>query len=159
MSEPVAVRVRDCECPGTPHGEEGDVVFLAPTLSLEGGLEATADIRVAVHDGKVIAKRWRVTFVRYGAIGWNWLDADGEPLPFDVEVLLADYTLALPVSEKANDLYGESVVRPLLAKPKTTSPPGATGGSTSPTLRSIPSPRKRSSPATSAGKPSAVKTA
>jgi hypothetical protein len=159
MSDPVAVRVRDCECPGTPHGEEGDVVFLAPTLSLEGGLEATADIRVAVHDGKVIAKRWRVTFVRYGAIGWNWLDADGEPLPFDVDVILADYSLALPVSEKADELYGESVVRPLVAKPKTTSRHGRTADSTSPTLRSITPRRKSSSPGTSAGRPSAAKTA
>lgn len=154
MSSPVRVRVRDCACPGSPHGEEGDVVFLAPTLSLEGGLEGQADIRAAVGNGTALAKRWRVTFVRYGAIGWNLVDEEGEPVPFDVDAILADFALAYPVSEAADDLYGESVVRPLLARRKTTSPPGPTVVSTSATPRPIRSPRRSSSAGSSDGTPS-----
>lgn len=149
MAELVPVRVRDCACPDAPHGE-GDVVYVAPTPSLQLGLEAQRDIRESLGSGSMLAERWLVTFVRYGAMGWNFLDADGEPLPFDVDVLLADYTLASPVAEKCDELYGEAVTRPLLARLRAISQRGRTAGSTSPTTGSTPKPRRRSSPATSA---------
>lgn len=148
MTEPTSVRVRDCACPGTPH-PDGDVVYLAPKLSLAGGLAADFDIRKAAGDGTFLAQLWQVTFVRYGAIGWNLVDEDG-PVDFDVNALLEDYTLARPVAEAADDLYGEAVMRPLVARLKATSPRGRTNGSTSVTQPSTSKPRVRSSRATTA---------
>lgn len=148
MAELVAVRVRDCACPDGVH-EGGDLVFLAPTPSLQLGLEAQRDIRESLGSGSMLAERWLVTFVRYGAIGWNFEDGDG-PMPFDVETILADFSLASPVAERADELYGEAVTRPLLARLRTISQRGPTAGSTSRTTGSTPKPRKRSSRATTA---------
>jgi hypothetical protein len=149
MSEPVEVRVRGCECPGSPH-PDGDVVYLAPKLSLAGGLAASADISAALGNGTMLAQLWQVTFVRYGAIGWNWLDEDGDPVPFDVNVLLDDYDLASPVAEKADELYGDTVARPFLTRLKAISQRGRTASSTSPTSPSTTKRRARSSRATTA---------
>lgn len=149
MTEPIAVRVRDCECPGQPHTDTGDIVYLAPKLSLAGGLAADFDIRKAAGDGTFLAQLWQVTFVKYGAVGWNFVDADG-PLDFDVDALLEDYTLAQPVAEAADDLYGEAVMRPLVARLKAISPRGRTNGSTSATRPSTSKPHARSSRSTSA---------
>jgi hypothetical protein len=149
MTEPVGVRVRGCECPGSPH-PDGDVVYLAPKLSLAGGLAASADISAALGNGTMLAQLWQVTFVRYGAIGWNWLDEDGDPVPFDVNVLLDDYDLASPVAEKADELYGDTVARPFLTRLKAISQRGRTDSSTSPTSPSTTKRRARSSRATTA---------
>lgn len=149
MSEPVEVRVRDCECPGTPH-PDGDVVYLAPKLSLAGGLAASADISTALGNGTMLAELWLVTFVKHGAIGWNFLDEDGDPVPFDANVLLDDYELAMPIAEKADDLYGDTVARPFLTRLKAISQRGRTEASTSPPSTSTTKPRRRSSRGTTA---------
>jgi hypothetical protein len=127
-------------------------VYLAPKLSLAGGLQASADIIAAAGAGSVLASMWQVTFVRYGAIGWNFLDDEG-PVPFDVAVLLEDYDLALPVAEKGDELYGETVMRPLLARLKKISPSGRKNGSTSAIPRPTTKPRVRSSPGTTVASP------
>lgn len=172
MSEPV--RVRDCACPGKPHEEEGDVVYVAQTLGLAGGLAAEHDsnaavaealaaagvappegwpkpdiARIAADAGERLRIRWMVTFVRHGAVGWNLVNERG-PRPFDVEVLLADYNLALPVAERCDELFGETVSRPLVQRLRSTLPSGSTDESTSPTNGSTRRPRKRSSRATTA---------
>ena len=130
------VRARDCACPGTPHGE-GDTVSLLPKLSLAGGLQAQADIIAAAGDGVILAQRWLVTYVRQGAVGWNLVAEAGEPVPFDVEVILADYAFALPVADRADDLYSPSVINPLAARLNGLSRTGRTDASTSPRVRSI----------------------
>lgn len=150
MTEPVGVRVRDCECPGAPH-TDGDMVYLAPKLSLAGGLAASADISTALGNGTMLAELWLVTFVKHGAIGWNLVDEDGDPVPFDVNVLLDDYDLAMPVAEKADELYGDTVARPFLTRLKAISRRGQTEPSTSPTPPSTSKQRVRSSRATTAG--------
>ena len=136
MPERVEVRVRDCACPDTPHAD-GDIVYLRPTLSLEGGIAATQDYQEvlggkgdATSMSRDLTRRWLVDFVRYGAVGANFIE------PFDVQVILDDYSLAEPVSEKANDLYAEAVLRPLGLSVPTTSPRGRTARSTSRTKRS-----------------------
>lgn len=150
MSEPVAVRVRACACPDTPHGEEGDLVYLLPKPSLACGLEAQGNIGQAMGSGTVLARLWRVTFVRHGAIGWNLTDARGKAVPFDVEALLADFTIASVVAEQADELYGKAITSPLLDRLQAISRIGPIDGSTSPRLQSIPTPRRRSSHATTA---------
>ncbi|MEO8549310.1 MAG: hypothetical protein ABI678_05040 [Kofleriaceae bacterium] len=173
MAEPIAVRVRDCACPGTPHAE-GDVVYVAPTASLRLGLAVEADTGAAL--AEVIAnagpapsggwnegnsqslavsmtdrlrRRYLETYVRFGTVGWNFEDEDG-PMPFDAEVLLADYALGQPIAERCDELYGETVTRPLLARLNRPSGPGRTRATTSAKVTPIRPRRKSSSPATSA---------
>lgn len=105
---------------------------------------------VAIGDKNILAQRWIVTYVRHGAIGWNFLDAAGQPVPFDVEVLLADYALSAPVAEKADELYSDTVFDPLVERLNGQSRNGRTAASTSPRRQSIRKPRGRSSRATSA---------
>ena len=126
--ERIPVRVRDCACPGTPHAEEGDIIYLLPALPLAGGAAAELDLVESEshpNSGIWLIARWTVTFVRYGAVGWNWLRINEdtgrhEPVPFDVEVLAADYGLARKVAARANELYQESLLGPLLEAAGTT---------------------------------------
>jgi hypothetical protein len=130
------VRVRDCACPGEPH-PEGDIVYLAAKLPFQGGLIANQQAiaqaeAVRKGDTNQLQNLWLETFVRFGARDWNFLDAEGNPIPFDVEELLADYSLALPVAEKANDLgYGDAAMAPFLRQPAKPSANGRTPVTTS----------------------------
>lgn len=149
-------RVKVRECPTGLHNGEGDWVALAPHLSLEGGLAAEQDLRsvAGIRDegerGDAIQRRWVVTFVKHGAKAWNFHDAEGNELPFDVEELLADYSLGRPVADKAADLYSDSVLRPFLNRLQERSPTGRTGATTSRAQRRTRKQSGQSSPATSA---------
>lgn len=153
-------RIRDCTCPGTPHAE-GDGVFLRDTITLRGGLAAERVIVGVIND---LALRGETeesaiddaltpglldVYLRDGCTGWNVEDEDG-PVPFVLEDLLADYNLALPVAQKAQELYTEAVMRPLTARLSVTSARGSTSVSTSRTRKPTPRRRKPSSRATSA---------
>ena len=141
------VRVRDCACPNTPH-LEGDLIYLSRTLPFRGGLIAN---RQAIERSKEVAQGksnnlsddWLETFIRYGALGWNLLSSDGDDVPFDVEAILADYSMARLVAEKANDLgYGDAAMAPFLqkaqAKPSANGrkPPKRSGGGRTPATTS-----------------------
>lgn len=165
----VSVRVGDCACPDSPHAD-GDVVYVLPQLGLEGGAAAefdllsTSDLPEERRTIALLAK-WTVTFVRYGAVAWNRerLDADGrrEPMPFDVEALVADYSTSRLIAEKANELYSEAVMRPLFEAARNNNPSpnraqrrsrrGQTGSSTSRPRVSTPKPSESSSPPDSDG--------
>ncbi len=158
MADAEKVRVRDCACPGTPHNGEGDWVLLAPTLSLEAGLAAEQDLREINAQypederSNALQRRWVVTFVKYGAKGWNLQGEDGD-LPFDVDAILADYGLAQPVADRAADLYTDAVLRPFQTRLAARSPTGQTSDTTShPPARTRKS-SARSSPATTAATP------
>lgn len=148
MTDPVAVRVRACACPDTPH-PDGDVVYILPTLPLAGGILAEqqmierfasiptpanpsdADLeRVAAARLRAVVPVWWDTFIRHGAVGWNLVDADGAPVPFDVEAILADYGIARPVADAAAERYQGAVIAPLLAAPSKPSRNGQMGGGT-----------------------------
>lgn len=146
-------KFRDCTCPGTPH-EEGDIIFLRPTVSLAGGLALERDfVAAAGTDLESIqtdlTARWLVTCIRYGAMGWNVID-DAGPVAFDVEAVIADYTIARPVADVAAELYTDTVLLPLARRLSGISPSGSTTDSTSATAQPTRKPRKRSSRATSA---------
>lgn len=134
MPEPVAVHVKDCE-----FHEEGHSVLLLPTISLDGGIAAEQDLYAAKGDDQVLIRKWMATFLRYGAIGWD-LCVDGEPTPFSVDALLADYAIARPVAEKASELYSAAVMAPFLPASPTRSPTGRTPATTSRRQRRNPSP-------------------
>lgn len=123
------VRVRDCACPDHPHAEEGDGVFLSTTLPAEGGIVAEQQISDS-RDVDVLTQKWLITFVRYGAQGWNFQDENG-PVPFDVEDLLADWVLARPVALRAGDLYQAAVAAPFQQTPARPSHDGRTRATTS----------------------------
>lgn len=131
MPDLVPVRVRDCACPDLPHADDGDIVFLAPTLDVDGGSEAERDLVEAAGDERLLQRRWLRTFVTYGAKGWNLVDADGEAVPFDVDAILSDWRLARPVGDAASDLYVDSVTAPFVKALQARSPTGRTAGTTS----------------------------
>jgi hypothetical protein len=133
MSELVPVRVRDCACPDTPHADEGDLVYLLPTLPFDGGILAEQQMleAAAAGDGNRLNRMWLRTFLEYGATGWNLTDEDGEPVPFDLDVLLADWRLSRPAADRASDLYAASVMEPFQTALAESSPTGQTGRGTS----------------------------
>lgn len=145
-AEPVAVPLEACYCPGTPH-EDGDVVYLAPVLSMTGGMAATSVFAAALEGASSIAIQEMLAdiWVRHGVVGWNLLDEGGKP----VELTPSNVAAALPygkggrlVAEKADDLYAEDITGPLVQRLSNISPTGPTNGSTSRTPKSS---RKRQS--------------
>jgi hypothetical protein len=151
---PVEVSIGACTCPRMPHAE--DVVYLAPRLSLAGGMAAQADILAVGADVKALTVAWTETFIRYGVTGWNLTDAKGKPEPLDIAPLLADYTLAEGIADKAIELYRDQVLDPLTRRLGTTSLPGPTDGSTSAVPQSPGSPPESSSEPDTAGTLSAA---
>lgn len=148
MAEPVPVRARDCACPGSPH-PDGDIVYIRPTLSLDGGLAADEALReiaaeiptppnaseeqkalIGLQRLERVQSRWLRVFLTHGAVGWNLAE------PFSTEALLEDYGLARPAASSA-------VLAPFTKPSAPTSPPGLTADSTSPTQPSSRSPRKQ----------------
>ena len=138
MPTQIAVRVRDCACPDTPHADEGDIVYLSPTLSLEGGILAEQQLYDSAGDAARLTRLWLRTFVEHGATGWNFTDENGDPVPFDVSVILADWSLARPIGDAASDTYSESVMRPFQMTAASRSPTGPTRRGTSRTRRPTP---------------------
>ena len=147
---------------------DGTEVYLLPALSLEGGAAAELDLMESqsIEDleraTRWLLARWTATYVRYGAVGWNWTrigEKGPEPVPFDVDRLLADYRISKEIANKANELYSEAVMGPLLAaaqppnRAQRRSRTGRTGSSTSRRPASIPSPSGSSSPDASDGPP------
>lgn len=151
---PVEVSIGACSCPRSPHAQ--DVVYLAPRLSLAGGMAAQADLIAAGGDIKALTVAWTETFIRHGVTGWNLVDVAGKPEPFDVAPLLADYGLSEGIADAAIDLYRDQVIDPLARRLGTTSQPGPTGDSTSALPQSMESPPESSSEPALAGEPSAA---
>lgn len=156
--EPIQVKVR--ECPTGLHNGEGDWVALAPTLSLEGGLEAEDALRdvntvemTPDERGRLLQRKWAVTFVRHGAKAWNFHDEDGEPIPFDIDAILADFGIARLVADKAADLYTEAVLRPFQTLLAARSPTGRTKATTSRRRQQTPASSEPSSPGPTAASP------
>jgi hypothetical protein len=132
MPDLVPVRVRDCACPDAPHAD-GDIVYLTPTLGIDGGILAEQQMLEGIRlgDDKALARMWVRTFVTHGATGWNLLDELGLPVPFDVEVILGDWRLARVVADRATDLYQEAVLAPFQNAQEARSPTGRTASGTS----------------------------
>lgn len=138
MPDLVPVRVRDCACPDSPHADEGDLVYLLPTLPLDGGILAEQQLNANIGDPDRLTRVWLRTFLEHGIAGWNLTDEDGEPVPFDAAVILADWTLARPVGDKAAELYSDSVLAPFQQASPSKSPTGPTRRGTSRIRRQTP---------------------
>jgi hypothetical protein len=153
-SDPIAVRVGDCLCEGSPHAD-GDFVYLDAQLSLDGGLLASAAMAVSEGDPQKGEHDLGFAYLLGGISGWNFLDDDGKPIAVNPDTIRR----ALPwgkggriVAEKANKMYFDQVIRPLVEERQALSVNGVTDSSTSRAQRRKAGTRKRlvsSSPATS----------
>jgi hypothetical protein len=146
-TQPVEVNIGECGCPNAPH-PDGDLVYLAPELSMAGGMAAQSAISEGLTDALVLQELLAAVWIRHGVVGWNLVDEGGEPLPTDPATVKA----ALPygkggrlVAERADELYAEDILAPLVQRLKNTSRRGRTADSTSATPPRTPKPRKRSS--------------
>lgn len=164
----IFARARDCTCPGTPH-DEGDGVYLRPSLDMDGGLAAEHELYQASirhplppnptpEQAEEVARAmtlevrpaWFRLFLTHGAEGWNLVNEQG-PVPFSIDALRSDYAFARPVAEKADELYRDAILAPFLGPPPTHSRNGQTDGGTP--RRPVKTPRRlrSSSPVTSVG--------
>ena|SRR3990167_5800161 len=155
MSDPLVPVSVTCPCPGTPHAD-GDTVFLAPHISLRGGMLAEAlmvrvwtNLDPRTSDFSSVASltieaQLREVYLLDGVKEWTFVSDDG-PIPVSEwsirDVLLSDFTLARPIGDKADELYSRSVLDPLRAR-------------LSKSLRSL---RPPASTSTSASSPSSAK--
>jgi hypothetical protein len=93
-------------------------------------------------------------YLLHGVESWTLMDGTN-PLPVTPETirqyLLNDFTIALPIAEKADELYIDAVLAPLVNRAKMLSPASPTAESTSALPTSKPTllkPSKRSSTTT-----------
>lgn len=144
MPDPIEVRISDCRCPGGPH-PDGDLAYLRPFLDYAGGAEALRAMRTADGDVEKFDELVGPVYIRRGMLGWNRLDEAGEPVPVpDDPATAMPYDEAYWLAEKADDLYGGSVLAPLVKQLEMSSRTGPTGSSPSTTSRSRSTRRKRS---------------
>lgn len=163
----VRVPVGACRCPGSPH-DGGDWVDLRPAPTIDIGSAVYAAVANVGDDPMALQVELGRAYLRYGITAWSFTDARGEPIAvaprrpgFDelVSRLLPFSQGGFDVSDMADTLYSEEVLRPLTTRLSTMhSQDGQTDGSTSPIPPSTPTSRKRSprsSPAGSGGRQSA----
>lgn len=116
-TEPVRVRIGDCECPDAPH-TEGDHAYLRPRLTPQAGMRLTRLIIDTGFDAQKLAPELGMAWLAEGIVAWDLLDDAGMPVPFDEATLRSgaiswEDTL-LPIADRADDLYGEATLRPFV---------------------------------------------
>ena len=130
-----------CPCPGAPH--ETDTVRLRPKLGLRAGVSLQGQIVAArnareagieVNETEVYAALTE-GYLLHGVAEWTFTDAEGAPIPVTPDtirsVLLDDFALASPVADRADALYAQAVILPLVDLGSTSLPRSRTNGSTS----------------------------
>lgn len=127
---------RDCTCPGTPH-PDGDVAYLRPKLSFEGGAEAAS--LIAHVASTVTPAQFELAlgpvFIKHGVAEWNVVDEDGDPVPV-THAALAEldwaegYALFQVLGDNGPLKYGGQVLAPFQSKKSTPSKRGRTERST-----------------------------
>ena len=163
MSELIEVAVGECRCPGAPH-PDGDVVYLRPTLGLRGGVIVQGVVTTAKRmepppSAPEITASLVETYVLQGVVEWNLWGDDG-PIPVTPESvtrhLLDDYTRAEAVANRADDLYSEPILGPLLNGARNSSLDTSTNGSTSAPRNGTRKPRKPSKRSSTTTTPTAA---
>ena len=155
---PIPVPGVECPCPGKPH-PEGDIVELRDRLGLAAGTtlqSLTLQSRASGEDAAQVTGRLVESYLLVGVCGWTFTDENGKPVPVTEDnirsLLLEDFGLAYPIAEKADELYHEAVLGPLVNGPSKSSPATSTGVSTSASKngsRKRPRPSRPSSTTTS----------
>lgn len=156
MTDPTLVPVAvACPCPGAPH--DGDTVYLRPEPGLIGGVliqRKFVELSVGGLEKDEVFASLIETFVRHGVDSATFTDESGEPLDRDqaIAVILSKFSLGSVVADKADDLYSNELLRPLVERASKSLPTSRTNGSTSRSRRSStkrPKPLKSSSTPTS----------
>jgi hypothetical protein len=126
--ERVPLEGLECRCAGTPH-PDGDTVWLRSELPPDGGFAA---LRLIGGDPDTLSEKIGRVYLQYGVVDWTFLDDDGKPVPCTPETIARlSWDAAFPIAEKADDVYQESLLRPLVVKASRSSRNGHTAASTS----------------------------
>jgi len=164
MADNVKVPVGACRCPGRPH-RGGDAVYLHPTITVPMGIAAMYAIRRGAGEGMTEADlrgTLAEVYLHHAIVEWTFTDEAQEPIPVSpsaVDRLLPFAHGGMEVAVKADSIYSEDLLRPLVPATPTSSPAGQTDASTSASRTTGPKPPKpsrRSSPNGTAGKLSEV---
>ena len=140
-----------CACPVTHGGD--DEIYLAPALSMAGGMAAQALIGQSMTDPIAIQEGLARIWINHGIVGWNLVDSDGDDLPLtrsNIEARLSYAKGGRAVAERADDLYAEDILRPLQERLKRLSPRGSTASGPRPTSGRTTSTTRRRSPSSTA---------
>jgi hypothetical protein len=139
-----------CICPPGAGGEPRhaqDTVELRETMPALGALACRTAIKLALDSDPdadadarwvLILSALREQYPLHGIVAWSVVDAEGKPLEA-TRATIRERLLANPaaidalaaVTDAADDLYSEAVMRPLLDRGRTSSPPTPTSESTS----------------------------
>jgi hypothetical protein len=110
-----------CPCPGTPHAE--DTVYLRDKLGLAGGAtlqRLVVEVNQSGSDQAETSGRLAEAYLRVGVADWTFTDENGRKVPVNPDnlqrLLLDDFSLAMPVADRADELYLQPVLGFLLAK-------------------------------------------
>lgn len=129
-TEEVPVELESCHCDGTPH--DHDTVWLRSDLSPDGGIAAMHVLSRGAPDTATIIGALGRAYLIGGIVRWTFVDEKGDPIevtPYNVAQLKEE--IVLPVADKADDLYSERLMRPLVARASKSSRNGHTARSTS----------------------------
>jgi hypothetical protein len=125
-----------CPCPGTPHAE--DTVYLRDKLGLAGGAtlqRLVIEVNQSGSDQAETSGRLAEAYLRVGVADWTFTDEQGRKVPVNPDtlqrILLDDFSLAMPVADRADELYLQPVLGFLLAKAASSSHTTTTNGSIS----------------------------
>lgn len=134
MTAPVEVvlRVGDCPCPGTPHTEEH--VYLEPTLTLPMAITAYAAMRQAGTDRARMEGALVSSYFPASIRAWTFTDDEGKLVPINDTTfaeLVPWYAGGYELADRADGLYSEQLMRPLVGGRSKSSPAGSTETSTS----------------------------
>lgn len=156
--QPVEVPVSGCRCIGAPH--TNDSVFLAPKLTAPMAYAAFAMMNAAGPSPAARTAALGTVWRELGVVAWSFLDQDGEPVPItpdSLEEYLPWNAGGFAVAQRADELYSEDLVAPLVQRSRRSSldtptePSISANGSTQPQPHK---PSKPSSPQSTDGNPS-----
>lgn len=134
----VPVNIGACQCPGTPH-DEGDIVQLRTRLNLAAGVQLqrrVVDANKTSEDTDVLAGKLAEAYIRVGVVAWNLRDEADRPVPVNdanlQTYLIDDFVRSFEVADKADAMYMDTVLGPLVKRVAASSPDTTTRQSTSP---------------------------
>lgn len=127
----IPVAMGECLCPGIPH-PTGDTVNLKRELDLMGGLAVISDL-TQPGEGNAIERLGR-SYLKAGIASWTFVDEKGQPIPVTkANIDRLRWTPGIyELADKAADLYGEAVLRPLALRASASSRSGQSAELTSP---------------------------
>lgn len=143
--QPVVVPVGSCGCPRAPHTT--DTVTLRGEPSVPMGVAAWAVVREG-GDAPTLTGRLSEVWLRFGIIDWTFTDEQGnreQITPESIERLLP-FARGLEVADRADGLYSDEVLRPLVERQSRLLRPTPTEPSTSASPDSGDTPLTPSSP-------------